>query len=94
MLIKYLRKGFKNKKKLVDFSTKGLTPPPPRPQWKKILLAKNDLHVVKRILYDTGRRTVVRWPHKRRQKLEVVSYGEMTPDPPKIEKNNFVCEFQ
>ena len=50
---------------------------------KKFLLAKNDLHVMKRILYDTGRRTVVRWPHKRRQKLEVVSYGEMTPDPPK-----------
>ena len=32
---------------------------------KKILLAKNDLHVVKRILYDTSRRTVARWPHKR-----------------------------
>ena len=76
-----VRKGFKNnKKKLVEYSTKGLTP---RPQWKKILLAKNDLHAVKRILYDTGRQTVARWPHKRRQKLEVVSYGEMTPDPPK-----------
>ena len=32
-----------------------------RPEWKKILLAKNDLHVVKRILYATGLRTVARW---------------------------------
>ena len=32
---------------------------------EKILLAKNDLHVMKRILYDTGRRTVARWPYKR-----------------------------
>ena len=31
-----------------------------------LAITKNDLHVVKRILYDTGRRTVVRWPHKRR----------------------------
>ena len=48
---------------------------------------------MKRILYDTGQRTVVRWPHKRRQKLEVVIYGEMTPDPPpQIEKNKFVLK--
>ena len=32
---------------------------------EKKLLAKNDLHVMKRILYDTGRRTVARWSHKR-----------------------------
>ena len=48
---------------------------------EKFLLAKIDLHVVKRILYDTGRRTVARAPHKRSLKLEVVSYGEMTPEP-------------
>ena len=46
------------------------------------LFARNDLHVVKQILYDMGRLTVARWPHKTRQKLEVVSYGEMTPDSP------------
>ena len=57
-----IREGFQ-KKKLVEFFNKGLTPPP---LVEKILLAKNDLHVVKRILYDTGRWTVVRWPHKRR----------------------------
>ena len=56
-----LREGFK-KKKIVEYSTKGLTPA----LSGKIFLAKNDLHVVKRILYDTGRRTVARWPHKRR----------------------------
>ena len=65
----------------MENSTKGLTPRPPLVE--NILLAKNDLQVLKPILYDTGRRTVVRWPHKRRYKLEVVSYGEMTPDPPK-----------
>ena len=61
-----LREGFKNKAKIVEYSTKGLTPPPlPALSGKKILLATNDLHVVKRILYDTDRRTVARWPHKR-----------------------------
>ena len=49
-----LRKGFKKqKKKLVEYSTKGLTPPPP-PLVEKILLTKNDLHAMKRILYDMG----------------------------------------
>ena len=43
-------------------------------------------------LHQKCRRTVARWPHKRRQKLDVVSYGEMTPDPPKIEKNKFVLK--
>ena len=56
------------------------------PHLGKVLEGKNDLHVVKQILYDTGQQTVARWPHKRRQKLEGVSYVEMTPDPPKIEK--------
>ena len=32
---------------------------------EKILLAKNDLQVMKWILYDTGRRTVVRRLYKR-----------------------------
>ena len=48
-----LREGFQ--KKLVEFSTKALTPPPSPPLVEKILLAKNDLHAVKQILYDTGR---------------------------------------
>ena len=52
-------------KKIVENSTKGLTPPAP-PLIEKILLAKIDLHVMKRILYDTGWETVARWPHKRR----------------------------
>ena len=56
-----LKEGGFKKIKIVEFSTKGLTP-----KWKKFLLAKNDLHVMKQILYDTGRRTVARWPHKRR----------------------------
>ena len=57
-----LREGFK--KKIVEYSTKGLTPPPP-PLVEKILLAKNDLHTMKRILYDTGPVVVARWPLKR-----------------------------
>ena len=28
-LVMLIREGFKNKKKLVEYSTKGLTPPPP-----------------------------------------------------------------
>ena len=38
---------------------------------------------MKRILYDTGQWTVARRPYKRAYKLLVVSYGEMTLDPPK-----------
>ena len=63
-LVMLIREGFKNKKKLVEYSTKGLTPPPPL-SGNFFLLNKNDLHVVKRILYDTGRRTVAGWPHTR-----------------------------
>ena len=44
-----LREGFK---KIVKFSTKGL---PPTAYWKKLLLALNDLHVMRRILFDNGR---------------------------------------
>ena len=47
---------------------------------------------MKRILYDTDRRTVARWPHKRGWKLEVVRYREMTPDPPKNGKKKFVLK--
>ena len=46
---------------------------------------------MKQILYDTGWQTVARWPPKRRYKLEVVSYGEMTPR--KIEKNKFNLKY-
>ena len=50
-----LIEGFKNKKKTrVENSTSG-----------KIVLAENDLHAMKVILYDTGMRVVPRWPLKR-----------------------------
>ena len=41
---------------IVEFSTKGPKPRPPLPQWNNFLLSKNDLHIVKRILYGTGRK--------------------------------------
>ena len=44
------------KKKMVEFSTKCLTPLPP------VSEKKNDLHTMKRILYDMGPLTLVRWP--------------------------------
>ena len=53
---------------------------------KKILLAKNDLHVMKRILYDTGPRVVARWSRRE------FSSGEKTPHPPKNGKNKFVIK--
>ena len=51
---------------------------------EKLLSVKNDLHVMKRMLYDAGWRTGARQPNKRSLKLEVVSYGEITsaPNPP------------
>ena len=45
---------------------------------------------MEQILYDTGWRTVAKWPRKRTQKLEVSNYGEMIPDLPKIGKKK-VC---
>ena len=49
------------KKKIVEFSTKGLTPfPLNEKKIKKI--NKNDLRSMKRILYDMGPLTLVRWP--------------------------------
>ena len=49
-------------KKIVENSTKG----PPLPLVVEIkLLAKNDLHIMKQILYDTGSRKVARWLLKR-----------------------------
>ena len=53
-----IREGFK---KIVEESAKS---PPPTFLEKK-LLAKNDLHVMKRIPYDTGWRTIARRPHKK-----------------------------
>ena len=60
MISKFLKKSSsKNlireglKKKIVEFSTKGLTPPPLR--GKKIKNEKNDL-------YNMGPLTLVRWP--------------------------------
>ena len=55
-----LREGFQ--KKLVEFFNKRLTPP--SPWWKK-----NDLHAMKRILYDMGPLTLVRWPLYRALKV-------------------------
>ena len=52
------------------------------------LLAKINLHVMEQILYDTGWRTVAKWPRKRTQKLEVSNYGEMIPDLPKVGKKS------
>ena len=51
--------------------------PPIPPKWKKFLLAKNDLHVMKRILYDTGSRVVAGWKN---------STKGPTPIPPKWNK--------
>ena len=41
-------------------STKGPTPLPPL-LVEKFLSAKNDLHVMKRILYDMGPQVVAKW---------------------------------
>ena len=66
--VRFIREGFKNKKKLVEYFTKGPTPPP-HLLVKKKLLAKKDLHVMKRILYDTCPRLVARWSRERVPKL-------------------------
>ena len=55
-------------KKIVEFSTKRLTPPPF--SGKKNKKAKNDLRVMKRILYDMGPLTLVRWLLQRGLKFE------------------------
>ena len=52
----WLTEGFKTEKKVAFIGPTSL----PHPIVKKFLSAKNDLHVMKRILYDTGRRTVAR----------------------------------
>ena len=49
-----LREGFK--KKMVEFNTKR------PPWWKRNRKTKNDLCVMKQILYDMGPLTLVRWP--------------------------------
>ena len=51
----------KGLKKIVEFSPEPLAPPPPV-SGKKIVNNKNDLRVMKRILYDMGPLTHVRWP--------------------------------
>ena len=56
-----LGKGRVQKKNLVEFSPKRLTPPPPL-RGKKIKKNKNDLLARKQILYDMGPLTLVRWP--------------------------------
>ena len=58
---------------------------------EKLLSAKNDLHVMKRMLYDAGWRTGARQPNKRSLKLEVVSYGEITSAPPSPNLRKLIC---
>ena len=58
---KIFAKGRVKKKKIVEFSTKRLTPLPP-PWWKRNKKTKNDLLAMKQILYDMGPLTLVRWP--------------------------------
>ena len=60
-----LREGFK--KKIVEFSTKRLPPPPL--SGRKIRKTKNDLLAMKQILYDMGPLTLVRWPLYRALKV-------------------------
>ena len=59
---------------------------------EKILLAKNDLDVKKRILYDTGRRVVARWSRERILKLSNSFLVKRPPHPPKNGKNKFVLK--
>ena len=56
-----IREGFK---KIVEESAKS-----PPPFLEKKLLARNDLHVMKQIPYDTGPLVVARWPLERVLKL-------------------------
>ena len=56
-------------KKIGENSTKGLPPPLPPPLVEKVSLAKNDLHAMKRILYDMGPQVEARWPRERVLKL-------------------------
>ena len=80
--------GKVSKKKIVEYSTKGSTPPPPPSYWEKFLLAKNDLHVMKRILYDTGPRVVARWSRERILKLSKSVLVKRPPTPLKMEKKS------
>ena len=54
--IKFGNGRVQKKEKLVEFSTERVTPPQ---SGKK---QKNDLLAMKRILYDMGPLTLVRWP--------------------------------
>ena len=47
---------------------------------------------MKRILYDTGRRTVARWPHKRLRSLRSSVMVKWPPPNQKIENNKFVLK--
>ena len=82
-----IREGFK--KKIVEYSTKGLTPPPPPFSGKNFYWLKNDLHTMKRILYDTGPGVVARWPLKRVFKRRHSFLVKRPPTPLKMEKNKF-----
>ena len=53
---------------------------------EKILLAKNYLHVMKRILYDTGPRVVARWSRERILKLSYSVLVKRPHNPLKMKK--------
>ena len=65
LLDSLLQEVWEGIKKIVENSTRGPIPP----LVEKSLLAKNDLHVVKRILYNMGPRVVARWLRERVSKL-------------------------
>ena len=50
---------------------------------EQFLLAKNDLHVMKQILYDMGPQVVVRWSLERILKLSKSVLVKRPPTPPK-----------
>ena len=53
---------------------------------------KNDLHAMKRILYDTGPQVVARWSRERILKLSNSVLVKRPPTPLKMEKNKFVLK--
>ena len=74
-----LRKGFKKKTWKIP---QRVQPPLPPFSWKKISLAKNDLYVMKQILYDMGLLVVAR-QFRESFEAEEFSSGENISHPPK-----------
>ena len=78
LLDSLLQEVWEGIKKIVENSTRGPIPPP---LVEKSLLAKNDLHVMKRILYNTGPRVVARWLRERVSKLRNSVLVKRPPTP-------------